>query len=179
MALSVDSARHRWQPRGALGPCQALSESAPLLLSAAAKPKLCLNTRRIVLPDNGRQCKDWKQAPTVYSRNRIQTTKYTWVTFLPRNLLRQFHRLGNLYFFFLVVLNWFPQVEVFHREITMLPLLLVLLFSMSKDAVEDYRKYQYDKTINFTKTRQSFVDIWDTELCPLPLSFLATPRAIK
>ncbi|XP_057891085.1 phospholipid-transporting ATPase VB [Melospiza georgiana] len=153
MALSVDSARHRWQPRGARDPRQALSESTPLLLSATAKPKLCLNTQRIVLPDTGRQCKDWKQAPTVYSRNRIQTAKYTWVTFLPRNLLRQFHRLGNLYFFFLVVLNWFPQVEVFHREITMLPLLVVLLFSMIKDAVQDYRKYQYDKTINFTKTR--------------------------
>uniref|UniRef100_A0A8C3N0X2 Uncharacterized protein n=1 Tax=Geospiza parvula TaxID=87175 RepID=A0A8C3N0X2_GEOPR len=96
---------------------------------------------------------DWKQASTVYSRNRIQTTKYTWFTFLPRNLLRQFHRLSNLYFFFLVVLNWFPQVEVFHREITMLPLVMVLLFSMIKDAVEDYRKYQYDKRINFTKTR--------------------------
>lgn len=52
-----------------------------------------------------------------------------------------------------MVLNWFPQVEVFHREMTMLPLLVVLLASMTKDAIEDYRKYQYDKTINFTKTR--------------------------
>ncbi|NXL72946.1 AT10B ATPase, partial [Leptocoma aspasia] len=111
------------------------------------------NTWRIVSPDNGRQWEDWKQASTFYSRNRIQTTKYTWLTFLPRNLLRQFYRLGNLYFFFLVVLNWFPQVEVFHGEITMLPLVVVLLASMIKDAVEDYRKYQYDKTINFTKTR--------------------------
>ncbi|NXR99990.1 AT10B ATPase, partial [Oxylabes madagascariensis] len=111
------------------------------------------NRWRIVLPDNGRHWKDWKQVSTFYSRNRIQTTKYTWLTFLPQNLLRQFHRLGNLYFFFLVVLNWFPQVEVFHREITMLPLVVVLLASMIKDAIEDYRKYQYDKTINFTKTR--------------------------
>ncbi|NWH97027.1 AT10B ATPase, partial [Tichodroma muraria] len=111
------------------------------------------NKWRIVLPDNGRQWKDWKQASTFYSRNRIRTTKYTWFTFLPQNLLVQLQRLSNLYFFFLVVLNWFPQVEVFHREITMLPLVVVLLASMIKDAIEDYRKYQYDKTINFTKTR--------------------------
>ncbi|OWK60308.1 putative phospholipid-transporting ATPase VB [Lonchura striata] len=116
MALSVDSARFRWQRWAAPSPSQAPSESTPLLLSARAKPKLSLNTWRIVLPDNGRQ-------------------------------------LGNLYFFFLVVLNWFPQVEAFHKEITVLPLVMVLLASMIKDAIEDYRKYQYDKTINFTKTR--------------------------
>ncbi|NWS37921.1 AT10B ATPase, partial [Probosciger aterrimus] len=108
---------------------------------------------RIVFPDNERRWKDWKQASPFYSGNRIQTTKYTWFTFLPKNLFEQFHRLGNLYFFFLAVLNWFPQVEVFHREITMLPLIVVLLASMIKDAVEDYRKYQFDKTINSSKTR--------------------------
>ncbi|RLW02809.1 hypothetical protein DV515_00006973, partial [Chloebia gouldiae] len=136
MALSVDSAWYRWQRRAAHSPSQAPSESTPLLFSVRAKPKLSLSTWRIVLPDNGTQWKDWKQASTFYSRNGIQTTK-----------------LGNLYFFFLVVLNCFPQVEVFHKEITMLPLVMVLLASMIKDAIEDYRKYQYDKTINFTKTR--------------------------
>ncbi|NXP73592.1 AT10B ATPase, partial [Ramphastos sulfuratus] len=111
------------------------------------------NKWRIVFPNNGRQRKDWKQTSTFYSGNRIQTTKYTWLTFLPRNLFEQFHRLGNLYFLFLVVLNWCPQVKAFHREITMLPLLVVLLASMIKDAVEDYKKYCFDKMINFSKTR--------------------------
>ncbi|NWU41407.1 AT10B ATPase, partial [Hylia prasina] len=109
--------------------------------------------RRVVLPDSGRQREHWKEVSTFYPRNGIQTTKYTWFTFLPQNLLGQFHRLGNLYFFFLMVLTWLPQVEVFHREIAMLPLVVVLLTSMIKDTIEDYRKYQYDKTINFTKTR--------------------------
>ncbi|NXS08244.1 AT10B ATPase, partial [Neodrepanis coruscans] len=111
------------------------------------------NQWRVVLPGTGRQSKDWKQAPVFYSGNKIRTTKYTWFTFLPQNLFEQFHRLGNLYFFFLVVLDWFPQVEVFHREVTMLPLLVVLLASMTKDAVEEYRKYQYDRTVNSSKTR--------------------------
>ncbi|NXP03385.1 AT10B ATPase, partial [Thinocorus orbignyianus] len=108
---------------------------------------------RIVFPNNGRQWEDWKQTSVCYSGNRIQTTKHTWLSFLPQNLFVQFHRLGNLYFFFLVVLNWFPQVEVFHREITMLPLVVVLLASMIKDAIEDYRKYRFDKMINLSKTR--------------------------
>ncbi|XP_069628451.1 phospholipid-transporting ATPase VB isoform X2 [Haliaeetus albicilla] len=153
MALSVDSALYRWQRLGAESPSQPLSESTPLLFSVRDNPKLNLNKWRIVFPDNGRQWKDWKRASTFYSGNRIQTTKYTWFTFLPKNLFEQFHRLGNLYFFFLVVLNWFPQVEVFHREITMLPLIVVLLASMIKDAIEDYRKYRFDKKINFSKTR--------------------------
>ncbi|KFW02969.1 putative phospholipid-transporting ATPase VB [Eurypyga helias] len=152
MALSVDSALYRWQRLGAKSPSQTPSESTPLLFSVRDKPKLNLNKWRIIFPDNRTQWKDWKKTSTIYSGNRIQTTKYTWFTFLPQNLFEQFHRLGNLYFFFLVVLNWFPQVEVFHREITMLPLIVVLLASMIKDAVEDYRKYQFDKTINSSKT---------------------------
>ncbi|NXY40394.1 AT10B ATPase, partial [Ceuthmochares aereus] len=108
------------------------------------------NKWRIVFPDNGRQ---WKQASAFYSGNRIQTTKYTLFTFLPRNIFEQFHRLGNVYFFLLAVLNLFPQVEVFHREITMLPLIVVLLVVMIKDVTEDYRKYRFDKMVNFSKTR--------------------------
>ncbi|KAM6116147.1 phospholipid-transporting ATPase VB [Pterocles gutturalis] len=153
MALSVDSALYRWQRRGAESPSQTLSELTPLLPSVRDKVKLNLNKWRIVLPDNGRQWKDQKQVSTFYSGNKIKTTKYSWFTFLPQNLFEQFHRLGNVYFFFLAVLNWFPQVEVFHREITMLPLIVVLLVSMVKDAVEDYRKHRFDKTINFSKTR--------------------------
>lgn len=44
-------------------------------------------------------------------------------------------------------------MEVFHREITMIPLIVVLLASMSKDAIEDYKKYQFDKKINSSKSR--------------------------
>ncbi|NXA05189.1 AT10B ATPase, partial [Sapayoa aenigma] len=108
---------------------------------------------RVVLPGRGTQWEHWKRPATFYAGNKIQTTKYTWFTFLPRNLFEQFHRLGNLYFFFLVVLDGLPRVEIFHKEVTVLPLLVVLLASMTKDAIEEYRKYQYDKTINSSKTK--------------------------
>ncbi|NXL89929.1 AT10B ATPase, partial [Alectura lathami] len=108
---------------------------------------------RIVFPNNGKQRRDWDQDATFCSGNRIQTTKYTRFTFFPKNLFEQFHRLANFYFLFLVVLNWFPQTEVFQREITMLPLIVVLLASMIKDAIEDCRKYHFDEVINSSKTR--------------------------
>uniref|UniRef100_A0A803XML8 Phospholipid-transporting ATPase n=1 Tax=Meleagris gallopavo TaxID=9103 RepID=A0A803XML8_MELGA len=153
MALSVDSALYRWQRLGAKSAPQTVSESTPLLFSVRDRLKLNLNKWRIVFSNNGRQQRGWDQASRFYSGNKIQTTKYTWLTFLPKNLFKQFHRLANLYFLFLVVLNWFPQMEVFHREITMIPLIVVLLASMIKDAIEDYKKYQFDKKINSSKSR--------------------------
>lgn len=54
-----------------------------------------------------------------YSNNEIRTTKYTWLTFLPKNLFEQFHRFANLYFLFIVILNWVPSISAFGREISM------------------------------------------------------------
>ncbi|GCB66024.1 hypothetical protein scyTo_0004891 [Scyliorhinus torazame] len=85
--------------------------------------------------------------------NRIQTTKYTLLSFIPRNLFEQFHRTANLYFLLIVVLNWVPLVEAFQKEITMLPLVVVLSIIAIKDGVEDYRRYKFDKQINNRTTK--------------------------
>ena len=47
-----------------------------------------------------------------YKDNRIKTTKYSMFTFLPVNLFEQFHRLANVYFLFIVILNWLPIVRL-------------------------------------------------------------------
>ena len=41
-----------------------------------------------------------------YLDNYVRTTKYTLLSFLPKNLFEQFHRFANLYFLFIVLLNW-------------------------------------------------------------------------
>uniref|UniRef100_A0A452HAI3 P-type ATPase N-terminal domain-containing protein n=1 Tax=Gopherus agassizii TaxID=38772 RepID=A0A452HAI3_9SAUR len=155
MALSVDSALYRCQRLAAEGSTWTQSESTPLLSSVRKRLRYNLNKWRIVFPNNKRLQKDWEKVSRFYSGNGIQTTKYTLLSFLPRNLFEQFHRLANLYFFFLVILNWFPQVEVFHRNITMLPLGMVLLVIMVKDGTEDCRRYRFDKAINSSKTKVS------------------------
>lgn len=58
------------------------------------------------------------------------------------------YRAANLYFLFIVLLNWVPVVEAFRKEITMIPLLVVLTIIAIKDGIEDYRKYKLDKKIN-------------------------------
>lgn len=62
-------------------------------------------------------------------------------------------RWANLYFLFLVILNWMPSMEVFHREITMLPLAIVLFVIMIKDGMEDLKRHRFDKAINCSNIR--------------------------
>ncbi|XP_054834804.1 phospholipid-transporting ATPase VB [Eublepharis macularius] len=154
MALSVDSALYRWQHLWRVkGPSQPqLLESVPLLSSDYEWQKYNFNKWRIVFPSNERFQKASSKVSQFYSGNGIQTTKYSLLTFLPRNIFEQFHRLANLYFLLLVIINWFPQLEVFHKEITMLPLATVLLIIAVKDGIEDYKRYRFDQQINSSKT---------------------------
>ena len=91
--------------------------------------------------------------PGVYNRtsprsNVVHTTKYTILTFLPKNLWEQFHRVANLYFLFIALLNFVPAVEAFGKEIGYIPLLFVLTVTAIKDIFEDYRRYRSDREVN-------------------------------
>ncbi|XP_004371294.1 phospholipid-transporting ATPase VB [Trichechus manatus latirostris] len=148
MALSVDSSWHRWQWRVKDGLPWSASEITPLLSPERQRQSYNLRQQRVVFPNNRIFHKDWEKVSRRYSSNRICTTRYTLLTFLPQNLFEQFHRWANLYFLFLVILNWMPSMEVFHREITMLPLAVVLFIIMVKDGMEDFKRYLFDREIN-------------------------------
>ncbi|XP_078669323.1 phospholipid-transporting ATPase VA-like isoform X2 [Branchiostoma floridae x Branchiostoma belcheri] len=104
------------------------------------------NGKRVVTPNLGTQETD--DSYLNYPGNKIQTTKYTILSFLPKNLFEQFHRLANCYFLFIVLLNFVPQVQAFGKEVAMLPVLFVLLVTAIKDIYEDYRRYRMDKEVN-------------------------------
>ncbi|XP_069833684.1 phospholipid-transporting ATPase VD isoform X2 [Dendropsophus ebraccatus] len=108
---------------------------------------------RVVVPCSERFKEEYDKITKGYRNNKIRTTKYTLLNFIPRNLFEQFHRAANLYFLFLVFLNWVPVVEAFQKEITMLPLVVVLAIIAIKDGLEDYRKHKLDKVINHILTR--------------------------
>jgi len=88
-----------------------------------------------------------------YPDNHIRTTKYTLFSFLPKNLYEQFHRFANLYFLFIVILNWVPAITAFGREISMLPVIFVLGVTAIKDIFEDRRRYLSDKRVNNSTCR--------------------------
>lgn len=85
--------------------------------------------------------------------NKIRTTKYTLLSFIPKNLLEQFHRVANLYFIFIVLLNWFPAINAFGKEVAMIPVVFVLGVTAVKDLFEDRRRRSSDKRINNTTCR--------------------------
>lgn len=100
-----------------------------------------------------------------YVENKIRTTKYTLLTFLPKNLIEQFHRVANLYFIFIQCLNWVPKLNVFGKEIAMLPLLFVLCVTAIKDLFEDRRRFASDKRINNSTCR-----VYHGWVCCFPLT---------
>ncbi|XP_076711816.2 phospholipid-transporting ATPase VB isoform X1 [Callospermophilus lateralis] len=153
MSLSVDSSWPRWRWRVPDGFPRSPSETTALLPPERGRQNPSLPQQRVVVPNNSLCHQDWEKVSRRYSGNRICTTKYSLLTFLPRNLCEQFHRWANLYFLFLVILNWVPSLEVFHREITMLPLAIVLLIIMVKDGTEDLKRHRFDREINHSSVR--------------------------
>ncbi|XP_069826948.1 phospholipid-transporting ATPase VA [Dendropsophus ebraccatus] len=83
-----------------------------------------------------------------YAGNSIKTTKYTALSFLPKNLFEQFHRLANVYFVFIALLNFVPAVNAFKPELALAPVIFILAVTAIKDLWEDYRRYRSDKEIN-------------------------------
>ncbi|XP_042316512.1 phospholipid-transporting ATPase VA isoform X1 [Sceloporus undulatus] len=86
--------------------------------------------------------------PTPPANNRLKTTKYTAVSFLPKNLFEQFHRLANVYFVFIALLNFVPAVNAFQPELALAPVLFILAVTAVKDLWEDYSRYRSDQEIN-------------------------------
>uniref|UniRef100_A0A4W3JYS1 Phospholipid-transporting ATPase n=1 Tax=Callorhinchus milii TaxID=7868 RepID=A0A4W3JYS1_CALMI len=73
-----------------------------------------------------------------YANNRINTSKYNVITFLPINLFEQFQRVANAYFLFLLILQLIPHISSLSWFTTIVPLVLVLTITAVKDATDDF-----------------------------------------
>ncbi|XP_067470072.1 probable phospholipid-transporting ATPase VD isoform X2 [Thunnus thynnus] len=116
-------------------------------LSRLHSTKKHLRKKRTVGPSSTED-EELSQLLKSYKNNKIQTTKYSILSFLPKNLFEQLHRLANVYFIFLAALNFVPVVEAFQPEIALAPILLVLSVTAIKDMWEDYRRFKLDHLIN-------------------------------
>lgn len=88
----------------------------------------------------------------VYARNKIRTTKYTPLTFLPKNLLFQFQNFANVYFLMLIILGAFQIFGVTNPGLSAVPLVVIVIITALKDAIEDSRRTVLDLQVNNTKT---------------------------
>ncbi|KAJ6696313.1 putative PHOSPHOLIPID-TRANSPORTING ATPASE [Salix koriyanagi] len=91
-----------------------------------------------------------QKKPLKYCSNYISTTKYNIVTFLPKALYEQFHRLANLYFLVAAALS-LTAVTPFSPLSMILPLAFVVGLSMAKEALEDWRRFAQDMKVNSRK----------------------------
>lgn len=80
--------------------------------------------------------------------NAVQTTKYTLLNFIPKNLWEQFRRFANIYFLVIALINFIPEIEAVGKEVAFFPLLFVLIVPAIKDAYEDYQRYKCDRQVN-------------------------------
>ncbi|CAO3630548.1 unnamed protein product [Cunninghamella blakesleeana] len=87
-----------------------------------------------------------------YVTNRIRTSKYTWWTFIPKNLFEQFRRAANLYFLAMAVIQLLPFFGVRSPVLTLLPICFVVFISALKDGFEDYQRHKVDAKYNGTIT---------------------------
>ena len=89
----------------------------------------------------------------VYATNQVITSKYTVITFLPRNLLEQFRRIANIFFLTIAILQFFSIFSTVSPGLVILPLLIVLTITALKDAYEDIKRHQSDRAVNYSQVR--------------------------
>lgn len=83
-----------------------------------------------------------------YCSNFIRSSRYTVYDFVPKQLFFQFSKLGNFYFLVMGILQTIPGLSTVGRWTTIGPLLAFVAFSMAKEGLDDYRRYQLDKSEN-------------------------------
>ncbi|KAF6763652.1 phospholipid-translocating ATPase [Ephemerocybe angulata] len=88
-----------------------------------------------------------------YITNQVITSKYTALTFVPRNILEQFRRVANLYFLAISILQFFPKFTTVAPGVVILPLVIILGITALKDGYEDYQRHQADRRTNYSKVK--------------------------
>ncbi|KAJ1512199.1 hypothetical protein HMI54_000208 [Coelomomyces lativittatus] len=83
-----------------------------------------------------------------FPSNKIVTSKYTLLSFLPKSLFEQFRRLANLFFLLLIILQCFREFMTVDPLIAALPTILIVLATSLKDGFEDLKRHATDKQVN-------------------------------
>ncbi|PYH89087.1 phospholipid-translocating P-type ATPase [Aspergillus ellipticus CBS 707.79] len=111
--------------------------------SESASRKVVFN---LPIPDSERD--EEGNLKAVYPRNKIRTSIYTPITFIPKNLWLQFHNIANLYFLFVVILQCFSIFGDASPGLGAVPLIIIVVVTAFKDAIEDWRRTVSDNELN-------------------------------
>ncbi|EGR30477.1 p-type ATPase, putative [Ichthyophthirius multifiliis] len=103
------------------------------------------------------------QQNSLYFTNEIRTSKYTWWNFAPKSLILQFMRAANLYFLSATIVQCINIISPLSPFSAIGPLVLVLCVSLSREAIEDYKRHRNDDIVNdqicYVFNNKNFVSI--------------------
>uniref|UniRef100_A0A8D2IZC1 Phospholipid-transporting ATPase n=1 Tax=Varanus komodoensis TaxID=61221 RepID=A0A8D2IZC1_VARKO len=120
-------------------------------------------TKRVIVPNVHFKDK-WQGNPNNYDGNKIKTTQYSLLSFIPKNAFEQFHRFANFYFVAIAALNFVPVINAFEPEISVIPVCVIMTITAIKDAWEDFRRFKLDKEINgrgcliYSRSKNSYIE---------------------
>ncbi len=86
----------------------------------------------------------------LFCDNSIRTCQYTILTFFPLALLNQFKTAFNWFFLIYIIIACIPILSDKSVAAEVSPFIVVIIISLFKEAIEDYRKYINDKKSNNT-----------------------------
>jgi hypothetical protein len=72
--------------------------------------------------------------------NKVANTKYTALSFVPKNLMEQFSRFLNVYFLMLAVVQLVPSITPVSPLTTWVPLFCIIVISAIKEASDDIQR---------------------------------------
>lgn len=84
-----------------------------------------------------------------FKDNKINTSKYTLFTFIPKNFLEQFSKLANVYFLLIGFLQMIDEISTSGGvPVIFFPLIIILIVSGVKDLFEDLKRKRSDNQEN-------------------------------
>eukprot|EP00658_Telonema_sp_P-2_P046910 TRINITY_DN3529_c0_g1_i10.p1 TRINITY_DN3529_c0_g1~~TRINITY_DN3529_c0_g1_i10.p1 ORF type:complete len:1190 (-),score=231.81 TRINITY_DN3529_c0_g1_i10:273-3842(-) len=98
---------------------------------------------------------------TLFPDNRISTTKYSPLTFLPKNLLEQFSRHINRYFLLIACLQLWSTITPVDPITTWFPLIVIFLITACKEGYDDLLRWRRDCKENSLKVGVWRVNGWE------------------
>lgn len=81
-------------------------------------------------------------------QNKIKTSRYTVMNFIPLNLYKQLRKPATCFFCVTLLLVCIPAISPFSPWSYMIAVMIVVGISMIKDGVEDYKKHLCDREMN-------------------------------
>ncbi|CAL1151223.1 unnamed protein product [Cladocopium goreaui] len=90
-----------------------------------------------------------------FCSNEVKTSKYTWFTFLPKNLFEQLHKFGNVYFLFISIVMYLGETTPLYvgtiRAFSTLGLLVMMMAVTAAVALyDDIQRKNADLQINMS-----------------------------